>query len=55
MPWNDLWLLTEVLHQGRQPQVLEEAITSDTPSTAFPAGLPQPLRATPWERPTARR
>jgi type VI secretion system secreted protein VgrG len=29
MPWNDLWLLTEVTHQGRQPQVLEEAITSD--------------------------
>ncbi|MDF9621150.1 contractile injection system protein, VgrG/Pvc8 family, partial [Pseudomonas entomophila] len=27
--WNDLWLLTEIQHQGRQPQVLEEAITSD--------------------------
>ncbi|MCJ8170439.1 type VI secretion system Vgr family protein [Atopomonas sediminilitoris] len=22
--WNDLWLLTEVLHHGKQPQVLEE-------------------------------
>ncbi|WP_130926201.1 type VI secretion system tip protein TssI/VgrG, partial [Pseudomonas extremaustralis] len=21
--WNDLWLLTEVLHEGKQPQVLE--------------------------------
>ena len=27
--WNDLWLLTEVFHQGRQPQVLEESVTSD--------------------------
>ncbi|WP_313055070.1 type VI secretion system Vgr family protein [Pseudomonas lopnurensis] len=24
--WNDLWLLTKVHHQGRQPQVLEESI-----------------------------
>ncbi|MCF5825309.1 type VI secretion system tip protein TssI/VgrG [Pseudomonas syringae] len=23
--WNDLWLLTEVRHEGRQPQVLEES------------------------------
>ncbi|PWB30617.1 type VI secretion system tip protein VgrG [Pseudomonas sp. SDI] len=23
--WNDLWLLTQVRHQGRQPQVLEES------------------------------
>ena len=28
--WNDLWLLTEVLHEGKQPQVLEESITSDS-------------------------
>ncbi|WP_332778192.1 type VI secretion system tip protein TssI/VgrG, partial [Polaromonas sp.] len=26
--WNDLWLLTEIHHQGKQPQVLEESITS---------------------------
>jgi type VI secretion system secreted protein VgrG len=25
--WNDLWLLTEIHHQGKQPQVLEESIT----------------------------
>ena len=25
--WNDLWLLTEVIHEGKQPQVLEESIT----------------------------
>jgi len=28
--WNQLWLLTEVLHEGKQPQVLEESITSDS-------------------------
>ncbi|UCP00458.1 type VI secretion system tip protein VgrG [Metapseudomonas lalkuanensis] len=26
--WNGLWLLTELHHEGRQPQVLEESITS---------------------------
>ncbi|MBD9483278.1 type VI secretion system tip protein VgrG [Pseudomonas sp. PDM14] len=26
--WNDLWLLQEVIHEGKQPQVLEEAVTS---------------------------
>jgi type VI secretion system secreted protein VgrG len=25
--WNDLWLLAEVIHEGKQPQVLEESIT----------------------------
>jgi len=25
--WNDLWLLNEVIHEGKQPQVLEESIT----------------------------
>ena len=24
--WNDLWLLNEVIHEGKQPQVLEESI-----------------------------
>ena len=32
--WNDLWLLTEIRHQGKQPQVLEESVTS----------APSPLR-----------
>ncbi|WP_339508719.1 type VI secretion system tip protein TssI/VgrG, partial [Pseudomonas sp. RL_35y_Pfl2_P42] len=27
---NDLWLLLSVSHDGRQPQVLEESVTSDT-------------------------
>ncbi len=26
--WNQLWLLTEVLHEGKQPQVLEESTTN---------------------------
>jgi type VI secretion system secreted protein VgrG len=26
--WNDLWLLTEIEHRGRQPQVLEESAGS---------------------------
>ncbi|MEJ3667705.1 type VI secretion system tip protein TssI/VgrG, partial [Stutzerimonas stutzeri] len=26
--WNQLWLLTEVLHEGKQPQVLEESVTN---------------------------
>ena len=25
--WNDLWLLTEIHHEGKQPQVLEESVT----------------------------
>ena len=25
--WNDLWLLSEIHHQGKQPQVLEESVT----------------------------
>ena len=32
--WNDLWLLTEVLHEGKQPQVLEESVLD----------LPSPIR-----------
>jgi type VI secretion system secreted protein VgrG len=32
--WNDLWLLSEIHHEGKQPQVLEESITS----------APSPLR-----------
>ena len=36
--WNDLWLLTEIHHEGKQPQVLEESITS----------TPSPLRGEGW-------
>ncbi len=47
--WNDLWLLTEVHHEGRQPQVLE----SDKTSTAADEDGFQDYRnqfvATPWD------
>ena len=40
--WNQLWLLTEVLHEGKQPQVLEESVTD---LSASPALTPSPLWA----------
>ncbi len=43
--WNDLWLLTEVLHEGKQPQVLEESITY-TPNLHGPT--PSSLRGEGW-------
>ncbi|MCP1654539.1 type VI secretion system tip protein TssI/VgrG, partial [Pseudomonas citronellolis] len=49
--WNDLWLLTEVLHEGRQPLVLEESITSDTADSQedFHQGYRNRFLATPWD------
>jgi type VI secretion system secreted protein VgrG len=44
--WNDLWLLTSVEHHGRQPQVLEESVTSD--GEAF-QGYRNTFLATPWD------
>ncbi|AGI23090.1 hypothetical protein H681_06050 [Pseudomonas sp. ATCC 13867] len=48
--WNDLWLLTEIHHEGRQPQVLEESVTSD--QRAHPGDFQQGYRnhfvAIPW-------
>ncbi|WP_439886661.1 type VI secretion system tip protein TssI/VgrG [Pseudomonas sp. MBLB4123] len=50
--WNDLWLLTEVQHQGKQPQVLEEAVTSHTEvSDGFQQGYRNRFSATPWTVP----
>jgi type VI secretion system VgrG family protein len=45
--WNDLWLLTEIEHHGRQPQVLEESAGSD--STNDFQGYRNTFLATPWE------
>ena len=59
--WNQLWLLTEVLHEGKQPQVLEESVL-DLPSpsgrgaggdgapgdTDFHQGYRNRFTATPW-------
>ena len=43
--WNQLWLLTEISHEGKQPQVLEESVTdfSNHHRTA-----PSPLREEGW-------
>ncbi|MGE8297792.1 MAG: type VI secretion system tip protein TssI/VgrG [Pseudomonas sp.] len=50
--WNRLWLLTEVLHEGKQPQVLEESVTSDTqPADGFTQGYRNRFTATPWDVP----
>ncbi|TWC41585.1 type VI secretion system secreted protein VgrG [Pseudomonas sp. SJZ079] len=62
--WNDLWLLSEVHHQGKQPQVLEESITSapsplrgegwgegKTDDTGFQQGYRNHFSATPWTVP----
>ncbi|RON08120.1 type IV secretion protein Rhs [Pseudomonas brassicacearum] len=49
--WNDLWLLTEVIHEGKQPQVLEESVTSDTTANKddFHQGYRNRFLATPWD------
>jgi len=63
--WNDLWLLNEVIHEGKQPQVLEESITLSpgphiqAPSplvgegwgegAAFTQGYRNHFTATPWD------
>ncbi|MBK3866561.1 type VI secretion system tip protein VgrG [Pseudomonas stutzeri] len=50
--WNQLWLLTDVQHEGKQPQVLEESITSDTqPADGFTQGYRNRFTATPWDVP----
>jgi type VI secretion system secreted protein VgrG len=51
--WNDLWLLTEVHHEGKQPQVLEESVTSDTSALQgdFHQGYRNRFQATPWDVP----
>ncbi len=43
--WNDLWLLTEVFHEGRQPQVLEESISD---GLGLHGLAPSPLRGEGW-------
>lgn len=49
--WNDLWLLTRITHEGRQPQVLEESIGNDTgePEDDFHQGYRNHFTATPWD------
>ncbi|MGF6154772.1 type VI secretion system tip protein TssI/VgrG, partial [Pseudomonas fluorescens] len=48
--YNDLWLLLGVTHSGKQPQSLEEAITSDTqPEDGFTQGYRNRFSAIPWD------
>ena len=51
--WNDLWLLTEIHHEGKQPQVLEESITSNTTELKddFHQGYRNRFAVTPWNVP----
>ncbi len=50
--WNQLWLLTQVLHEGKQPQVLEESVTSHVDSgDGFVQGYRNHFSATPWAIP----
>ena len=50
--WNQLWLLTQIVHEGKQPQVLEESVTSDTqPAGGFTQGYRNHFTATPWTIP----
>jgi type VI secretion system secreted protein VgrG len=49
--WNDLWLLLEVIHEGKQPQVLGENVTSDVTQNKddFHQGYRNRFLATPWD------
>ncbi|MGB9091004.1 MAG: type VI secretion system tip protein VgrG [Pseudomonas farsensis] len=48
--FNDLWLLLSVTHSGKQPQSLEEAITSDVrPEDGFTQGYRNTFSAIPWD------
>lgn len=46
--WNDLWLLTGVRHEGKQPQVLEEH-GDDDGGDGFRQGYRNHFTATPWD------
>ncbi|PAU58950.1 type IV secretion protein Rhs [Pseudomonas sp. PIC25] len=48
--WNDLWLLTAIRHEGKQPQVLEESVTSGAPGDEdFTQGYRNHFTAIPWD------
>ncbi|MEG0061322.1 MAG: type VI secretion system tip protein VgrG [Pseudomonas sp.] len=47
---NDLWLLLGVTHEGKQPQVLEESISSNSQAAdGFTQGYRNSFRAIPWD------
>src|SRR5690606_21701218 len=43
--WHDLWLITAIHHEGKQPQVLEESITSAESAGTDYSPSPPPSRA----------
>ena len=45
---NDLWLLTRVDHEGKQPQVLEETASVAKADDGFTQGYRNTFEATPW-------
>ena len=48
--WNDLWLVVSIRHEGKQPQVLEESVTSDVKDTdGFTQGYRNQFTAAPWD------
>ncbi|APC14391.1 type IV secretion protein Rhs [Pseudomonas frederiksbergensis] len=47
--WNDLWLLTEVHHEGWQPQALESDMTSTAADGDGFQGYRNRFVATPWD------
>ncbi|WP_339561057.1 type VI secretion system tip protein TssI/VgrG [Pseudomonas sp. EA_65y_Pfl1_P113] len=47
---NALWLLLSVTHEGKQPQALEESVTSDAkPEDGFTQGYRNSFSAIPWD------
>ncbi|MCO7579516.1 MULTISPECIES: type VI secretion system tip protein VgrG [Pseudomonas chlororaphis group] len=47
--YNQMWLLVSVEHEGRQPQVLEESVTSDDRHGGFTQGYRNRFSAIPWD------
>ncbi len=46
--WNELWLVQQVTHEGKQPQVLEEAVT-EVAGGEFRQGYRNEFVAAPWD------
>ncbi|WP_339527315.1 type VI secretion system tip protein TssI/VgrG [Pseudomonas sp. EL_65y_Pfl2_R96] len=49
--WNDLWLLTQVIHEGKQPQVLSEDVASGNTDNEddFHQGYRNRFMVLPWD------
>ncbi|MFJ7282617.1 type VI secretion system tip protein TssI/VgrG [Pseudomonas sp. NPDC099000] len=47
--YNDLWLLLSVTHSGKQPQVLEESVTTTESKDGFTQGYRNSFSAIPWD------